>query len=155
VRWAAIPVRYPPSQAKLCFARAGISSISGLIFSIVHHSPFASEIIGRRDGRNNPARSISVQTPNIQAGFAQLYAPKFRQAGGRFTTSAMISEVLFGYFLFEEKVTDATALYQVASHSPELPIFSFCTLHDPSSSLQSANRFQLHSNQPPPYFVSQ
>jgi hypothetical protein len=44
---------------------------------------------------------------------------------GGILTRVMISEVLFGYFLFEEKVTDATALYQVASHSPELPIFSF------------------------------
>jgi len=49
--WAAVHVRYPVRQAKPCFAQAGISSISGLIFSIVHHSPFASEIIGRRVGR--------------------------------------------------------------------------------------------------------
>jgi len=31
----------------------------------------------------------------------------------------MISEVLFGYFLFKEKVTDASGLYQAASPQHE------------------------------------
>ncbi len=39
--------------------------------------------------------------------------------------SVMISEVLFGYFLFKEKVTDAIALNQVASHYMNGP---FCLL---------------------------
>jgi hypothetical protein len=34
---------------------------------------------------------------------------------GGTSTCVMISEVLFGYFLFKEKVTDASALKQVAS----------------------------------------
>jgi hypothetical protein len=48
-----------------------------------------------------------------------LPAPEFRIAGRGVITCVTISEVLFGYFLFKEKVTDASALYQVASQFPE------------------------------------
>jgi hypothetical protein len=37
----------------------------------------------------------------------------------------MISEVLFGYFLFEEKVTDAPTFKQAASHYLNRPLLSF------------------------------
>jgi hypothetical protein len=65
---------------------------------------------------------ISVQAPKIQAVSTHFLAPKFWQAGGCITTGVMISEVLFGYFLFKEKVTDATTLKQVASLLHELPV---------------------------------
>ena len=60
---------------------------------------------------------ISVRIPNISPTSLQLHAPKLRQVSKGVTTSVMISEVLFGYFLFKEKVTDASELHQVASLS--------------------------------------
>ena len=64
-------------------------------------------------------RLISVQIPQSPTNRIQFLAPKFWQAWGCITTSVMISEVLFGYFLFKEKVTDAPTLKQVASLLPE------------------------------------
>ena len=81
----------------------------------------ASQALSYRNHRQvrraeSPVRSISVHIPRPQLSSNYLLAPKFWQAGGCITTSVMISEVLFGYFLFKEKVTDAPRLKQAASH---------------------------------------
>jgi hypothetical protein len=50
------------------------------------------------------------------------------------TASVMISEVLFGYFLFKEKVTDAPLHEQDASHFPaDHPLSYHLNLSDNSS----------------------
>jgi hypothetical protein len=63
----------------------------------------ASEIIGRRvDG--STVRSISVRGRPIRCN-GKTTRTEIQARGGGMITRVMISEVLFGYFLFEEKVT--------------------------------------------------
>ena len=59
-------------------------------------------------------RLISVLVGDLD-GLLILMHGNYGKCVGGTSTCVMISEVLFGYFLFEEKVTDASALKQVAS----------------------------------------
>jgi len=61
----------------------------------------ATEIIGRRE---DGFLARSFRGEEVESDYSPSpSAPKFGQAGGSITTRVMISEILFGYFLFSRE----------------------------------------------------
>jgi hypothetical protein len=106
----------PPTHTAVDFGSSGPGASAG------HDPLFPSPRNHRKVGRTALSRvyfgarkSIPISPNDHPPRNLCCEGVPSRQARGRTTTSVMISEVLFGYFLFKEKVTYASALDKVAS----------------------------------------